>query len=92
LAARQRRAARGGIPLHADNETVVKERMYLDKANPNSLHDEITTYDHALTHPWKIVKYYVREPNSIWFESDCAEGNEHVKIGKDHCIVGADVS
>ena len=26
-----------GIPLHADNETIVKERIYLDKANPNLL-------------------------------------------------------
>ena len=29
-----------GIPLHADNETIVKERIYLDKANPNLLHDD----------------------------------------------------
>src|SRR5882757_5797557 len=62
-----------GIPLHADNETVVKERIYLDKANPNMLHDEITTFDHALTHPWKIVKNYVRENRpAIWFEAICA--------------------
>src|SRR5262250_3252989 len=27
-----------GIPLHADNATVIKERLYLDKANPNLLH------------------------------------------------------
>jgi hypothetical protein len=24
-----------GIPLHADNETVVKEKLYLDKNNPS---------------------------------------------------------
>jgi hypothetical protein len=79
-----------GIPLHADNETVVKERFSLDKANPNLLHDEITTYDHALTHPWKVVKNYVRQPNPIWFESDCAEDNQHVKIGNDSYMVSAD--
>jgi hypothetical protein len=79
-----------GIPLHADNETIVKERIYLDKANRDILHDEITTYDHALTRPWKITKNYVREPKPIWFESDCAEGNEHVKIGKENYMVSAD--
>jgi hypothetical protein len=80
-----------GIPLHADNETVVKERIYLDKANPNMLHDEITTFDHALTHPWKIVKNYVRESRpAIWFEAICAEGNEHVRIGKQNYMMSAD--
>src|SRR6202035_284222 len=52
-----------GIPLHAANETVVKERIYLDKADPDMMHDEITTFDHALIHPWKIVKNYVRVQN-----------------------------
>jgi hypothetical protein len=80
-----------GIPLHADNETVVKERIYLDKANANILHDEITTFDHALTHPWKIVKNYVRETRPvIWFEAICAEGNEHVRIGKQNYMMSAD--
>jgi hypothetical protein len=80
-----------GIPLHADNETVVKERIYLDKANPNMLHDEITTFDHALTHPWKIVKNYVREIRPvIWFEAICAEGNEHVRLGKQNYMMSAD--
>jgi hypothetical protein len=80
-----------GLPLHADNETVVKERIYLDKANPNILHDEITTFDHALTHPWKIVKHYVRENRpAIWFEAICAEGNEHVRIGQQNYMMSAD--
>ena len=79
-----------GIPLHADNETVVKERIYLDKANADILHDEITTFDHALTHPWKIVKNYVRVPDPIWFEAICAEGNEHVRIGAQDYMMSAD--
>ena len=29
-----------GIPLHSDNETIVQERIYIDKANPNLLHDD----------------------------------------------------
>jgi hypothetical protein len=41
-----------GIPLHRDNQSIIRERIYLDKANPNLLHDEITTIDHALTRHW----------------------------------------
>jgi len=32
-----------GIPLHKDNQTVVKEKLYLDKADRNILRNEITT-------------------------------------------------
>ena len=42
-----------GLPLHTDNQTVVKERIFLDPADNDLLHDEITTFDHALTRPWK---------------------------------------
>src|SRR5262249_41911644 len=44
-----------GIPFHDDNQTVVKERIYQDKADPNLLRDQITTFDHALTSPWTIT-------------------------------------
>ena len=37
-----------GLPLHRDNQSVFKERIYLDKSNPNLLHDEITVIDNAL--------------------------------------------
>jgi hypothetical protein len=40
-----------GLPLHHDNQSVIKERLSLDKSNPNILLNEITTYDHALTRP-----------------------------------------
>jgi hypothetical protein len=70
-----------GIPLHADAETVIKERIYADKANPDILHDEVTTIDHALTRPWTVVKNYNRVRNEIWVESICQENNDHLKIG-----------
>src|ERR1700686_5530134 len=57
-----------GAPLHPDNESVVKERIYLDAADPNPMHDDITTFDHALTHPWTVNKRYVRVSNPIWVE------------------------
>src|SRR5215469_11710895 len=52
-----------GLPLHRDNETVVKERIYLDAADPNILHNQITVIDHALTRPWTVTKNYKRNPD-----------------------------
>ena len=82
-----------GLPLHEDNQTIVKERIYLDKANPNLLHNEITTIDHALTRPWTVMKNYRRAQTKepIWWrESICAENNRHVRIGKDDYFVSFD--
>ena len=79
-----------GIPLHADNQTVVKERFYLDKANRNVLHDEVTTYDHALTHPWTVMKNYNRVANPRWVEAICAEGNQLVRIGTEIYMLSAE--
>jgi len=79
-----------GIPLHEDNQTVVKERIYLDKANNDLLHDEVTTIDNALTHPWTVLKTYRRERDPIWFDYNCPEGNHHVRIGKENYYVSDD--
>jgi hypothetical protein len=54
-----------GLPLHFDNQSTFKERLHLDKSNPNLLHDEITVYDHALTRPWSVDKTFQRNPNPI---------------------------
>ena len=81
-----------GLPLHADNQTVIKERIYLDRSNPDLLIDEITVIDNALTRPWTVVRKYKRDrtPHPIWRESVCAENNNHVAIGKDDYMVSAD--
>jgi len=79
-----------GLPLHKDNQTIVKERIALDKSNPDILINEITTIDNALTRPWTVVKKYRRERNFIWFENICAEGNAHVAIGKENYMMSAD--
>jgi len=81
-----------GIPLHADNETVIKERIYLDKASADLLHDDITTIDHALTRPWLVQKTFgrVKSDKPIWFgHSVCNEGNAHVGIGNEVYYLGA---
>jgi hypothetical protein len=77
-------------PLHPDNESVVTERIYLDKADANVLHDDITTVDHSLTRPWTVNKRYVRVNNPIWVEASCAEGNPHVRIDGQNYMMSAD--
>jgi len=79
-----------GIPLHKDNQTVVKERIALDKSNPDILLNEITTIDNALTRPWTVTKKYRRDRNVMWFENNCTESNQHVVIGKENYFMSAD--
>jgi hypothetical protein len=81
-----------GLPLHADDQTIIKERFYLDKANRNVLHNEITVTDNALTRPWTANKRYRRDPNPrpVWEEMVCAENNLHVRIGNDDYMISAD--
>jgi hypothetical protein len=81
-----------GIPFHADGKNVITERIFADKADPNTLYDEITSYDHALTHPWTVTKKYVRspDPRPLWRETDCAEANNHVEIAKEGYMLSAD--
>ena len=81
-----------GLPLARDNQTVVKERIYSDKSDPNVLHDQITTIDHALTGPWTVTRNYRREQTRfpVWREVVCTENNLHVHIGKDDYFMSAD--
>jgi hypothetical protein len=81
-----------GLPLHHDNQSIFKERVYLDKSDPNILHDEITVIDHALTRPWTVDKRYRRnvEPQPAWPEYVCGENNAHVTVGKEDYYVSAD--
>jgi hypothetical protein len=80
------------IPLHEDNQTVIKERIYSDKANPNIMHDEITIIDNAFTRPWTVTKDYrrVAQARPVWRESECIENNSHVLIGNEHYMISWD--
>jgi hypothetical protein len=80
----------GLLPTHEDNQTIVKERIYLDQGDNDILHDEITTIDHALTRPWTVDRTYLRERNSIWPEKSCYEANNHIVIGPDQYFLSAD--
>ena len=82
-----------GLPLHRDNQTVIKERFSIDKSDPNVLHDEVTVIDNALTRPWTVTKSYRRDPKNVfpeWTEQNCAESNTHVGVGKEHYVISAD--
>lgn len=70
-----------GLPLHDDNETVVTERISLDAADPDLLHDQITTEDHALTRPWTVTRSYRRARDAAWPEHVCAEEHQRIAIG-----------
>src|SRR5262244_1613452 len=76
-----------GIPLHENNQTVVKEKIYLDKDNPDIMHNIITIIDDAFTRPWTVDKRYRRDRKVVWFEDNCTENNHHVKIGKENYFV-----
>ena len=80
----------GNMPLHQDNETIVQERIHLDRAKADILRDDITTIDHALTRPWTVTRSYSRERNPHWYEYPCGENNEHVFIGKENYLRSAD--
>ena len=81
-----------GLPLHFDNESTFKERFYLDKSDPNILHDEITVFDHALTRPWSVHKTFRRNPNPRpnWPEPTCNVDNAIIVLGKENYFMSAD--
>jgi hypothetical protein len=80
-----------GAPLHADEKTIVKERIYLDKSDPNVLRNDITVIDNAFTRPLVVNKRYVRELRPlVWVEAICPEGNPHVRIEGENYMRAAD--
>ncbi|MEA2987923.1 MAG: hypothetical protein QOG83_634 [Alphaproteobacteria bacterium] len=80
-----------GLMLHPDNKSVIKERIYLSKGDPNVLVEEITVIDNALTRPWTAIKNYKRESTQqpFWREAGCPETN-HVRIGNENYFLSAE--
>jgi hypothetical protein len=81
-----------GLPLHFDNESTFKEKIFIDKNDPNILHDVITVIDRALTRPWTVDKTYRRGPNKYpnWSRISCLEGTSYVTIGKEFYLLSWD--
>ena len=80
-----------GMPTHADNRSIVKERLYFDNAEPQLLHDEITLIDNAFTRPWTVLKTYRRaaENHPEWAEDSC-DNDGMIMIGKETYYRSAD--
>jgi hypothetical protein len=80
------------IPLHRDNQTIIKERIFGDATDRNIIHDEITLIDHAFTRPWTVTKHYRRspQPRPLWREGECAENNAHTRIANEDYMLSPD--
>jgi hypothetical protein len=79
-----------GMPMADDNETVIKERISLDRNDPKILRVEMTTIDNSLTRPWTVLKTFRRLPHVWWTEDNCPEGQAWVTIGKEVYYLSAD--
>jgi hypothetical protein len=81
-----------GLPTHADNQSIVRERIFFDKTDPKLLHDEITLIDNAFTRPWTVLKHYRRDPAKypIHVEQDCAGTTANILIGKELYYLSAE--
>jgi hypothetical protein len=79
-----------GLPLHFDNQSIFIERIHLDKADPDVLHDEMTVIDHALTRPWTVDKRYLRTRRPVWGEAYCLEGTALIFVGKEEYYLSGD--
>jgi hypothetical protein len=81
-----------GLPFHKDNQTIITERFHLDKADRNTIYDEIIVIDHAMTRPYSIVKKATRNPNPrpAWKSEVCEDTNVWLRIGNDPYYLSAD--
>jgi hypothetical protein len=81
-----------GLPLHPDNQSIIKERIFQDKDNPNLLHVVTTIVDNALTQPWTSTRKWRRVQNlrPRWPESVCSESNSHLEIAGQGYFLSAD--
>jgi hypothetical protein len=79
-----------GLPLARDNQTIVKQRLFLDPADRNALANEITVIDHAYTRPWTVRRRYRRLEDPKWVENNCAAENHYVVIRNQTYFISAD--
>jgi len=78
-----------GLPLAFDEESTFTERFFIDKADPNLLHDVITVVDHALTRPWTVDKTFRRnaDPQADWPEDYCHVTNRRIVLGNENYLL-----
>jgi hypothetical protein len=81
-----------GLPLAFDNQSVFKERIFIDKSNPDIIHILTTVIDNALTRPWTSDRQYMRVAEKVeqFPETWCQEGNHNILIGKENYLLRSD--
>jgi hypothetical protein len=81
-----------GMPVHDDNQSIIKERFVFDWTKPDLLRDDITLIDNAFTRPWSVSKTYRRLPaeHPEWLEYNCAGDNELIRLGEETYYRGGD--
>jgi hypothetical protein len=80
-----------GIPLHSDNQSVIRERLYLDKNDKNAITNEITVVDNALARPWTAIKKATRTATRpVWRSEVCPEENSLLKIAGEPYFMSSD--
>jgi hypothetical protein len=79
-----------GMPMADDPNTIVQERITLDKANPNILRNEMTTTDASLTRPWTATTTYRRTTNNVLWREDSCLANPYITIEKQVFMLGGD--
>jgi len=81
-----------GLPLAFDNQSIFKERFFVEKGDPDVMHVVTTVFDHALTRPWTADRQYARQATKVaqWPEGTCQEGNQNVVIGKENYLLRTD--
>ena len=81
-----------GLPLAFDNQSIFKERFFIDKTSPDIIHVLTTVIDNALTRPWTSDRQYRRVAETVvqWPETWCQEGNQNVLIGKENYLLRSD--
>jgi len=80
-----------GMPTHVDDQSIVKERLFVDKADPSRLYNEMTLIDNAYTRPWTVLKTYRRLADKYpeWPEDRC-DSEGILKVGKETYFKSAD--
>jgi hypothetical protein len=81
-----------GLPLAFDNQSVFKERIFIDKANPDIIHVLTTVIDNALTRPCTSDRQYMRVAEKVvqFPETWCQEGNHNILIGNENYLLRSD--
>ncbi len=81
-----------GLPLHQDNQTIIKERIYPGQGRcehpPRRDHHHRPCVDASLDGDQDIPRDAGRQP--AWREIVCVEDNPHVEIAKQGYMLSAD--